>query len=116
MLGILSACLLLFASSPARAGVSSFCPVGPCVFSDPTVVNVYWELSPTQWDLDVGGPSKGLTEMQLDAFNSGLAHSFYFSQLTQYGVNSVTAAAQHHRGQLRRCRRTLTPPSTPSTR
>jgi len=90
---LLAVAWLLGISLNAHAGVGNFCPgSGPCNFSDATFVNVYWDVSPASWDADVGGPGSGLTQAQIDAFTAALVHSSYFSQLKQYGVNSVSIA------------------------
>jgi IPT/TIG domain len=83
---------LLALSLRAEAQVGNFCPTGPCNFSDATFVNVYWDTSPASWDADVGGAGSGRTQAQIDAFTAAIIHSTYFSQLKQYGVNSVSVA------------------------
>ncbi len=84
---------LLILSPCAVAQVGNFCPAGgPCNFTDVTLVNVYWDVSPASWDADVGGPGSGRTQAQIDAFTAGLVHSSYFNQLGQYGVKSVAVA------------------------
>src|SRR5262249_11367425 len=89
---LLAAACLLGTSRGVEAQVGNFCPVGPCNPSDATIVNVYWDTSPASWDAAVGGLGSGRTQAQIDAFTKAIAHSTYFSQLKQYGVNSVTVA------------------------
>jgi hypothetical protein len=90
---LLAAAVLLGTSASIEAGVLNFCPAGgPCNFTDATIVNVYWDVSPASWDADVGGAGSGLTQAQIDAFTAAIIHSTYFSQLKQYGVNSITFA------------------------
>jgi hypothetical protein len=82
--------LAVFLRNPADAGVGTFCPVGPCNYTHPTYVNVYWDTNPAQWDTDVGGAASGLTQAQIDSFTAAMVHSSYFSQLAQYGVVSAS--------------------------
>jgi hypothetical protein len=89
---LLAAVGLLGTSHSIEAGVANICPGGPCNFSDTTIVNVYWDTSAASWDANVGGASSGLTQAQIDAFTAAIIHSSYFSQLKQYGVNSVSVA------------------------
>ena len=87
------ALLSLGLSSGAYAQLGNFCPgVGPCAFTDVTLVNVYWDVSRASWDADVGGPGSGRTQAQIDAFTAALVHSTYFGQLTQYGLKSIQVA------------------------
>lgn len=85
------ACVVLLNISSAHAGVGC-ANLGflSCGFSTPTYVNVYWDTSKTQWDTDVSGSASGMTESQLDSFTAALVRSSYFSQLSQYGVTSVS--------------------------
>ena len=91
---------LLCASMHASAGVGTFCPIGPCNFTHPTYVNVYWDSSPSKWDTDVGGMSRGLTQAQLDAFTTALVRSSYSASSAIWrGVRLVPA--RHYDRQLR---------------
>ena len=91
ILRLIGACSFLLCAQ-AYGGVGNLCTpgFGPCDFTHPTVINLYWDATPTQWDTDVGGPASGLTVAQIDTFIRALVHSSYFSQLAQYGVTSVS--------------------------
>ncbi len=79
---------LLFVTR-SLAGVGNACSPGPCIPDHETIINLYWDSSPTQWESDVGGPGSGLTASQLDKFTAALVHSSYFSQLHQYHVDKL---------------------------
>jgi hypothetical protein len=87
--GLCFVAALMLATRCLAHGVGNFCPFGPCVPSQETIINLYWDSSVSQWDTHVGGAASGLTVGQLDAFTTALVHSTYFFQLHQYHVNQI---------------------------
>jgi hypothetical protein len=87
--------LVLFFTPAAFAdGVSNICPhwpweSGTCVIDTPIYINVYWDASPQQWDIDVG--ASGETQARLDEVLEAMIHSDYYTQLQQYQVWSVSS-------------------------
>ena len=65
------------------------CNPGTDTVPTPIYINVFWDTSPGQWDIDVAG-IPGLSRTTLDAFTAALVHSQYFSLLAQYTIVSPT--------------------------
>jgi hypothetical protein len=86
--------LLLLASLPASAqDVHSDCidkdhkPPSQCgVIEQPKILNVYWDTSAAQWDIDAAATTN--TQARIDAHLQALTRSTYFSQLGQYHVGA----------------------------
>lgn len=81
--------LTVLGGLPAKA-VSNFCPVGTCDISDPVYVNVYWDSSEAQWDIDIASNDPSATVRRIDALTGAICHSNYFAQLHQYDIHSCT--------------------------
>jgi len=67
-------------------GVGNFCPIGTCDISQPIYMNVYWDTSPEQWDLDAG---PGLKRADIDQYVTTIISSSYFTGLKPYNVTSI---------------------------
>jgi hypothetical protein len=88
--------LLLLASLPLPASaqdVRSDCidkdhkPPSQCgVIEQPKILNVYWDTSAAQWDIDAAAATN--TQARIDAHLQALTRSTYFSQLGQYHVGA----------------------------
>jgi hypothetical protein len=83
--------LMAFAGSGADAGVGNFlCTSNACgVDSNPIYINIYWDNSLDQWDLDVAASSAEMQSGRIDALLTALFHTKYSAPLSQYGVNTV---------------------------
>src|SRR5581483_7897722 len=82
-------CFLLFLlTGSALKAVSNFCPSGTCDIANPIYINVYWDSSENQWNVDIAASDASATVSRIDALTKAVCHSAYFSQLTQYSVQS----------------------------
>jgi hypothetical protein len=75
----------------APAGVGNICTTGTCVIDHPIYINLYWDSSPAQWDIDVKAASTGMGHARLDAFVKALDKSDYFDPMGKPGNYKVYA-------------------------
>jgi hypothetical protein len=84
--GLCFVAALMLATRCLAHGVGNFCLGGPCIPSQETIINLYWDSSVSAWDTHAG---KGLTVGEIDAFTGALLNSTYFLQLKQYHVDQI---------------------------
>lgn len=76
---------------PARAqSVGNFCPSGTCDIATPNYVNVYWDSSFAQWDIDVAATTADMQHQHIDDLTQALINSQYLVNNTKFGNGSLT--------------------------
>jgi hypothetical protein len=88
-LGMAAALVLLLLPHDANA-VSNICPSGTCDIADPIFVNVFWDTSVKQWDIDIKQSDPSATVERIDLLTQALFHSKYFVKLSQYSITNTT--------------------------
>jgi hypothetical protein len=82
--------IFLLLTGSASKAVSNFCPSGTCDIANPVFVNVYWDSSEAQWNSDIKATDPSATVFRLEAITVAICRSSYFSQMTQYSIQSCS--------------------------